>query len=76
VTKTEAQECLTGIFCRWARECGVPIRPVEYPSFSDFCAWVNENHYSLYFDFRSTTGALYDVERWFNTFFGQIISRS
>jgi hypothetical protein len=74
VTKPEAEQAFTEIFWKWARERDIPIRPVERPRFSDFCAWVNENRYSFYFDFRSTTGALYEVERWFNTFFNAIIT--
>lgn len=38
----------------------------DHPSFSDFKVWLTENGHSQYLDFRSTVGADYDAEVWFD----------
>jgi hypothetical protein len=71
MTKAEAKQAFEEMFGRWARERGIPIRPDFQPSFSEFCKWVDQNHYSLYFNFRSTRGSREDVESWFDRYFHQ-----
>jgi hypothetical protein len=64
--RTEAEPAIRHLVHRWAGATGVEAGSDEQPSFSDFKRWVEEQGYSGYFSFRSTMGALEDVERWFD----------
>lgn len=42
-------------------------RPANWhPSFSAFVSWLKEHGHGQYLDFRSTMGASYDAEQWFD----------
>ena len=65
--KTEAEAAIRHLSHVWreARELPLPDGATEY-SFVDFKVWLSEKHYSHYLNFRSSTGADGDAERWFD----------
>lgn len=66
VTKAEAERAIRHLATEWARETGYVRRPGRYPSFSDFRAWLDGKHYSLYLRFRSSGRSPEDVAQdWF-----------
>ena len=69
--KGEAKVAFEQMFDNWEKELGITITAEHDPSFSDFCSWVERNHFSHYFNFRSVMGARDDVENWFISRFKQ-----
>lgn len=65
MTKREAEKAIRHLCHKWAELRGIIIAPETAPSFGDFIAWIREN-YPDYLRFRSTTGAEYDIEMWFD----------
>ncbi len=63
--RAEAEAGIRHLATKWAEETGYKPRQGHYPSFSEFRSWVERQHYGNYFDFRSTVGAAYDAEQWF-----------
>jgi hypothetical protein len=64
MTKAEAQKAIRHLCRKWYDT--LPQPKPEAPSFSAFQSWLNESGYSRYLDFRSSTGAYYDAELWFD----------
>lgn len=67
--KAECEEAIRHLCHEWARDL-TPAQ-LEHPSFSAFKEWVRQKGYSRYLDFRSTMGAEYDAEMWFDQEFKQ-----
>lgn len=64
--RAECEKAIRSLVHEWAKARGIPIPPVEQPSFSDFKSWLNQNGYSHYLNFRSVMGPEEDAERWFD----------
>jgi len=71
MTKGEAERAIRYLCGVWAKESGIPLRPTEQPSFSDFKAWLHGNGHGHYLAFKSLAGPDYDAEAWFDHEFGQ-----
>lgn len=71
MTKAEAESAIRKLVVDWANETGVTKGQAEQPSFGAFQHWLSEKGYAGYLDFRSTAGALYDAEMWFDQELGQ-----
>lgn len=69
--KSEAEPACRELFSRWAKVKGLPPRPAEQPSFSEFTSWAESQGFGHYLRFRSVRGAREDVEDWFDRYFGQ-----
>lgn len=63
--RAEAETAIRSLCHRWASLRGIPVSPASHPSFADFLAWLRENHPAC-LSFRSTAGAEYDAEMWFD----------
>ena len=50
----------------WAKEVGFEVKSGAQPSFLEFKDWLSNKGFSHYLNFRSTMGADYDSERWFD----------
>lgn len=57
VTKAEAERAIRHMATEWARETGYKPQPGHYPSFSSFCQWLEERHYSGYLRFSSRSAS-------------------
>lgn len=67
--KADAAKAIRLLVHEWAKEVGFKTddRSVENePSFYAFQTWLQQNNYGRYLKFRSTAGALYDAEMWFD----------
>jgi hypothetical protein len=53
----ECEQAVRHLCHVWASECGIPSEPKEQPSWTQFKLWLQNNHYSHYLNFRSTTSA-------------------
>jgi len=71
MTKKECQTAIRSYCHEWAQERGIPIPPVEQPSFPDFKAWLGEKGYSQCLNFRSIRDPEDDAEMWFDDEFKQ-----
>lgn len=60
--KADAEKGIRYAASKWYRAAGRP----EHPSFYAFKQWMREQGHDSYLEFRSTTGADYDAERWFD----------
>ena len=70
MTKQESEKAIRYLCSEWAKHRGIQTPPKELPSFSDFYAWVQENH-GAYLSFRSTLSVSEQVEAWFDDEFKQ-----
>jgi hypothetical protein len=76
VKKAEAESAIRALCREWAEGRGIRPDPNSdplalHPSFSAFTQWVREKGYGHYLNFRSTMGAEYDAEMWFDQEFKQ-----
>lgn len=71
--KSEVEPAIRSLCWQWAETLSPDER--EHPSFTQFKSWLHANGYSLYLDFRSTTGSDYDAEMWFDQEFKQVWRR-
>lgn len=62
--KGECEKAIRGLCHEWA--ANLMPQQLEHPNFSVFKTWLSANGYSHYLDFRSTAGADYDAEQWFD----------
>lgn len=67
--KADCEGPIRSLATTWARETGVGEN--DHPSFSRFKTWLGVKGYSGYLNFRSTMGADYDAEAWFDDELGQ-----
>lgn len=67
--KSEAEPAIRQLAAEWYR--GLPEDEREHPSFGSFASWVRQQGYGRYLEFRSTMGANYDAEMWFDDTLGQ-----
>jgi hypothetical protein len=67
--KSEAEPAIRQLASQWHRD--LPDDQKEHPSFGAFTSWVHQIGYGRYLDFRSTMGAHYDAEMWFDDALGQ-----
>jgi hypothetical protein len=65
----EAESAIRSLAHQWHQD--LPEHRKSQPSFESFTRWLFENGYGHYLDFRSTMGANYDAERWFDSALGQ-----
>ncbi|HRO15587.1 MAG TPA: hypothetical protein PLL33_11210 [Paracoccus sp. (in: a-proteobacteria)] len=63
--KAEAEALVRRVVHDWAAEIGFKVESDEMPSFSAFKAWLREQ-YGDVCSFRSTMGADFDCEMWFD----------
>lgn len=68
--KAEAEQGIRHLCHEWAKLRDIAPDPLVQPSFGEFLAWVRANH-AAYLNFRTTTSATDDVERWFDQEFWQ-----
>ena len=67
MTKKEAEPIIRRLIHEWRAEQGLPLPPSDHHySFSGFKAWLDNKGYGHYLKFRSTMGADYDAEMWFD----------
>ncbi|MBB6299408.1 hypothetical protein [Rhizobium leucaenae] len=64
MTKTEAEKAIRPLCHTWFRT--LSEKEQEHPSFGSFKSWIHANGYGGYLAFRSTMGADYDAEAWFD----------
>ena len=69
VKKNEAEQAIRSLSTKWYRTLSETDR--EHPRFGVFVRWMRENGYGGYLEFRSTMGASYDAEMWFDQELGQ-----
>ena len=69
--KGECEKEIRRLCHEWAKEVGIPIRPVDQPHFSEFKSWLRARGDDRYLNFRSERGAEDDAEDWFDDEFGQ-----
>lgn len=70
--KSDAEPAVRSLCHEWARETDQQTEaPAFHPSISAFRRWLEDRGYGDYLNFRSTTGARYDVEMWFDDEFKQ-----
>lgn len=67
--KAEAEPAIRALATKWFYT--LPEEKREHPSFGTFKAWLSANRYSHYLIFRSSIGADYDAEMWFDDELGQ-----
>jgi hypothetical protein len=67
--KEECEAAIRALCHQWKQE--LSAAQLEHPSFSAFKEWVRQKGYSGYLDFRSTVGADFDAELWFDQEFKQ-----
>jgi hypothetical protein len=75
----EAEKGIRYLCGMWAKERGISVPfgtpPMGFhPSFSDFYAWVENNH-SAYLNFKARMDVRYMVQTWFDNEFKQNWSR-
>lgn len=70
MTKDQAEQGIRALCRRWADLRGVARDAGSEPNFSDFWAWVSDQHRE-YLNFRTTTSVRFDVEAWFDQEFKQ-----
>lgn len=62
--RSECQPAIRRLVHEWA---AAQERPTNWhPSFGAFASWLKENGYGQYLVFRSTMGASFDAEQWFD----------
>ena len=66
MTKAEAETAIRELSRAWAAGNGIKLPSANLVSFSEFKSWLSANGYSHYLRFRSTMGADYDAELWFD----------
>lgn len=64
VTKGECEKAIRQLCREWVRSLSSAQH--EHPSFLEFKLWLCERGYSRYLKFRSTVGAEYQAEMWFD----------
>jgi len=69
VKKSEAEPAIRQLASTWYR--GLPEDERKHPGFGSFTSWVRQRGYGRYLEFRSTMGATYDAEMWFDDTVGQ-----
>ncbi|TWF53300.1 hypothetical protein FHW37_104579 [Neorhizobium alkalisoli] len=67
--RAEAEKAIRSLSTTWFAT--LSRNEQEHPSFGTFSNWLRENGYSDCLDFRSTMGANYDAEMWFDQELGQ-----
>lgn len=66
MTRAEAETAIRELSQKWAAGRGIELPSETLVSFSEFTSWLSVNGYSRYLRFRSTAGAEYDAELWFD----------
>jgi hypothetical protein len=64
--RSEAEKAIRRLVHDWAETIGIEPGSAKQPSFLAFKSWLRDRGYSHYLDFRSTAGADYDAELWFD----------
>ncbi len=70
MTKGEAERGIRYLCQVWRKDAGLEGADAKSLGVYTFLAWVRSNHPS-YLSFRTTTSVTDDVERWFESEFGQ-----
>ncbi|WP_133149288.1 hypothetical protein [Caulobacter zeae] len=70
MTKIEAERAIRSLCHSWRKEAGLLQADQTRLSFFGFWAWMSSNHPG-YLKFRSTTSVMGNVQRWFESEFGQ-----
>lgn len=73
--KDECESAMRHLISVWASETGFKKESGDHPRFSVFKDWLNSKGYGHYLNFRSTMGADYDADLWFDRELGQIWRR-
>lgn len=69
--KADCERAIRSLTTDWAQENGIHRGQAVMPSFSAFCTWLERTGNAGYLQFRTSTGALYDAEQWFDEELGQ-----
>lgn len=67
--KSEAEAAIRLLARQW--HSTLSAEKQEHPSFFEFKAWLRDNGYGSYLQFRSVMGPDEDAERWFDDELGQ-----
>jgi hypothetical protein len=65
IPRAEAEQKIRYLATKWAHETNYEPKPGWYPSFGEFCTWLDANKWDSVLNFRSKVGARHDAEAWF-----------
>jgi len=64
--KADCERAIRHLCHEWAETTKRAAGELDHPSFSAFKSWLSSSGYGHYLNFRSTAGAEYDAELWFD----------